>query len=143
LTELRQRQPRLLDAGFLAFLRKKPCACGCGRAAPSEAAHIRIGLFAGQMKPDDRNAVPLNAWCHREGPRAQHRMGEADFWNERGLNPFKIAAALYQEYGGTGGKPRKARTIIRPRIPKEKRAKIQQRKTPWPKRTFASATRKY
>jgi hypothetical protein len=136
MTELRQRQPRLLDAGFLAFLRTKPCACGCGRAAPSEAAHIRIGLFAGQMKPHDRDALPLNRWCHREAPDSQHA-DEKSFWNSRSLDPFKIAAALYQEYGGTGGKPRKPRTIIRPRIPKDKRQKIPARKAPWPKRKFS------
>lgn len=131
--QLRQREPRLLDPGYLAFLRKKPCACGCGRAAPSEAAHIRIGLFAGQMKPHDKHAVPLNRWCHQDAPDAQHK-DEKGFWRRRGLDPFAIAARLYAEYGGTGGKARKRRTTIRPRLPKEKRAKIQSRGFPKQKR---------
>src|SRR5436189_268351 len=59
---------RLHDDGFLAYLRTLPCCCGCNRAAPSEAAHIRIGFFAMGKKPDDCNAVPLNAWCHRKAP---------------------------------------------------------------------------
>ena len=128
--ELCQRQPRLLDPEFLAFLRKKPCSCGCGRAAPSEAAHIRIGLFAGQMKPHDRNALPLNAWCHRLAPDSQHA-DEKSFWKRRGVDPFELAARYYREYGGEGGREKKNRTIIKPRLPKEKRQKIPSR--PFPK----------
>lgn len=139
---LRQRTPRLLDPGFLAFLRKKPCCCGCRRAAPSEAAHIRIGLFAGQMKPHDRHALPLNAWCHREAPDNQHK-DEKGFWARRNVDPFALADAYYAEYGGTGGKAKKTRTIIRPRLPKEERTKIRSAKTKWPKRRFASNTRKF
>lgn len=132
---VRQRQPRLYDPGYLAFLRKKPCCCGCGRAAPSEAAHIRIGLFAGQMKPHDKHAVPLNAWCHRLAPDNQHN-GEAAFWERCGKDPFELAAAFYDEYGGTGGKPRKPRTTIKPRLPKERRQKI-------PGRPFGKQKRKF
>jgi hypothetical protein len=135
MTDLRQREPRLLDPGFLVFLRKKPCSCGCGRAAPSEAAHIRIGLFAGAMKPHDRDALPLNRWCHREAPDSQHA-DEKTFWKRRGLDPFAIAARFYAEYGGTGGKPKKRRTIIRPRLPKENRAKIKSRGFGSQKRKF-------
>lgn len=124
--QLRQRMPRLLDSGFLAFLRTKPCCCGCNRAPRSEAAHIRLGLFAKGMKPHDRHAVPLNRWCHRDGPDNQHE-NENLFWEKRNLDPFEIAAKLYAEYGGTGGTPRKPRTTIKPRLPKEQRAKIQSR----------------
>lgn len=127
---MNQRQPRLLDAGFLEFLRQKPCCCGCRRAAPSEAAHIRIGLFAGAMKPHDRDALPLNAWCHRLAPDAQHA-DEKGFWARRGVDPFELAARYYAEYGGTGGQPKKRRTKTKPRRPKEKRAKIPSR--PFPK----------
>lgn len=135
-----QRAPRLYDAGFLAFIRRKPC-CVCGQAAPSEAAHIRMGnLEMGKRatgmaeKPNDRFAVPLcgpsfdTSWigCHRQ----QHAMNEADFWRlwADSADPFAIAARLYAEYGGTGGKPKK-RTTIKPRLPREKRAKIQGRST--------------
>ena len=112
-------------------MRTKPCCCGCGRAAPSQAAHIRIGLLGMQIKPHDRNAVPLNQWCHLDAPDAQHK-DERGFWDRRGKDPFEIAATLYAEYGGSGGKVRKRRTTIRPRLPKEKRAKIPSR--PFPKR---------
>lgn len=147
MNQLRQRQPRLLDPGFLAFLRTKRC-CTCGRhplpANPTgiEAAHIRIGLFAKGMKPHDKHAVPMCGWCHRDGPEAQHKMNETEFWAMWELDPFDIAAKFYAEYGGDGGSPKKRRTIIRPRIPKETRQKIPRRQKPWPKRPFASAMRK-
>lgn len=112
-----QRQPRLVDPGFLAFLRKKAC-CFCGRAAPSEAAHLRMGnLSIGKRptgmaeKPSDFWALPLCSWCHREGPLSQHVIGEEKFWKHANINPFSLAIGLYAEFGGTGGtvrKPRKA-----------------------------------
>ncbi len=128
-------RPRLHDDGFLAYLRTLPCCCGCGRTAPSEAAHIRIGFYAMGKKPDDCNAVPLNRWCHREAPDSQHA-GEVKFWERRGVNPYDIAGHLYRQYGGVGGKPRKRRTKIKPRPPKGKRAKIQSRGFSRQKRKF-------
>lgn len=117
---------RLHDDGYLAFLRKQRCCCGCNQAPPSEAAHVRIGFFAMGKKPDDRFAVPLNRWCHRESPDSQHA-NEKDFWARRNFSPFAIAKRLYAEYGGDGGHPKVKRTTIKPRLPKEKRAKIQSR----------------
>lgn len=141
MTQLRQRQPRLLDPGYLAFLRTEPCTC-CGRRPPgTEAAHIRIGLFAKGMKPHDKHAVPLCSWCHRDGPEAQHKMNETEFWRMWGMDPFEIAASFYAVYGGSGGSPKKHRTKTRQRRPKEGRQKIRS-KTTWPKRPFASATKK-
>lgn len=88
------------DNGYLAFLRRQPCAC-CGHPAPSDAAHIRMGspalgkLPTGmQVKPSDKYAVPLNRACHM----TQHTMSEARFWSERRLDPFDIAARLYAQY---------------------------------------------
>lgn len=88
------------DNGYLAFLRRQPCAC-CGLPAPSDAAHLRMAslergkLPTGmQVKPSDRFAVPLNHGCHM----TQHSMSEARFWSERGLDPFVIADRLYAEY---------------------------------------------
>ena len=76
-------------------------------------------------KPDDRFCVPLNAWCHR-GPGQQHD-GEAEFWRQRGLDPFAIAERLYAEYGGTGGAPRVKRKKVKPRKPPHMRQKIRSR----------------
>lgn len=127
----RQREPRLYDAGFLAFLRTQRCCC-CGRHPPVQAAHIRIGLFAKGMKPHDKNAVPLCSWCHLDGPQAQHKMNEESFWKMWELDPFAIAAKLYAEYGGAGGAPKKKRKLTTIR-PKGFGRKIRTRTTPWPK----------
>lgn len=127
---MNQRQPRLHDPKFLAWLRTKPCACGCGRSAPSEAAHLRSAALeygkshtGMQEKPSDFWAVPLAALCHR----LQHHVGETKFWTERGINPFDLAIRLYREYGGRGGRVKRKRTTIKPRLPKEQRRKIQRR----------------
>jgi hypothetical protein len=138
--ELRQRHPRMVDGGFLAWLRKRRCAF-CGKHPPTQAAHIRMAhLEIGkretgkQEKPDDKWALPLCQWCHLDGPESQHKIGEEKFWGLAEINPFELAQKLYVEYGGTGGKPQRPRTTIKPRLPKEKRAKIQQRKATWPSR---------
>jgi hypothetical protein len=134
-------RPRLFDPGFLRYLRTLPCCCGCNRAAPSEAAHIRIGFFTMSKKPDDCNAVPLSSWCHRLAPNSQHQ-NERTFWEIRRIDPFAIAAKLYAEYGGDGGRPRLPKKL-KPRKPPAQRTKIRQGKTIWPQKPFASATRKF
>lgn len=117
-----QRQPRLRDERYLAFLRKQPC-CVCKAPAPSDAAHIRMastvyGKRATGMaeKPDDRWAVPLcrplagfEFGCHK----IQHSMNEAEFWRSRGVNPFEIANCLYAEGGHPNEKqPKKRKAAI-------------------------------
>lgn len=94
---------RVRDNGYLAFLRRQPCAC-CGRIAPSDAAHIRMAnLERGkrptgmQVKPSDRFAVPLNRACHER----QHSMSEIRFWQSVGLDPFEIADRLYAAFQST------------------------------------------
>lgn len=134
LLQMRQREPRKLDPGYLAFLRKQPC-CVCHRVGaffnPIDPAHIRIGLFAMQMKPDDAKCTPL---C-REDHDAQHAFGdEQAWWHLTGLDPFEVAAKLYAEYGGTGGSAKPPRKI-KPRKPVGQRTKIKGR-TSWPKRSF-------
>ena len=55
----------------LAFIRQLPCVA-CGKAAPSDAAHVRTGTDGGAgRKPGDRYAVPLCTTCHAN----QHRVG--------------------------------------------------------------------
>lgn len=132
-----ERQPRLHDEGYLAWLRQQPCACGCGKPAPSDAAHLRAGsilhgkppITGMQIKPDDRWATPLNHDCHMR----QHEFGdEVLWWSAHGIDPFKLAIRLYKEYGGTGGKARGPRKI-KPRKPRKDRVKIKSRPNQWAK----------
>jgi hypothetical protein len=133
LTSLRQRQPRIRDDGFLAFLRTLPC-CVCGRAPKSEAAHIRMAaLELGKAnpgmaaKPDDRHAVPLCSWCHRDAPDAQHKGSERAFWDRLEIDPFAVAARLYARYTASlAGKPA-GRPSIRPPRKAKPRPKLAMR----------------
>jgi len=78
-------------AQHLAFLRQLPCVA-CGKAAPSEAAHVRTGTDGGVgMKPGDRYAVPLCTTCHAR----QHRMGELTFWSVLRIDPLNVAWRLW------------------------------------------------
>ena len=132
-----QRRPRLYDRPYLDWLKTRYCVV-CGRPGPNDPAHIRSAsmkydkpLTGAGRKPDDRWAVPL---C-RADHDAQHAAGdELKWWNGYSLDPFELAIAYYAQFGGKGGKP-KPRTIIKPRLPKEQRTKIQGRSS-WPRRKF-------
>ena len=75
----------------LAFVRQLPCVA-CGKAAPSEAAHVRSGTDGGVgVKPGDRYAVPLCVSCHAK----QHRIGELTFWSALRIDPLNVALRLW------------------------------------------------
>ena len=75
----------------LAFIRLLPCVA-CGKAAPSEAAHVRTGTDGGVgIKPGDRYAVPLCTACHAK----QHRLGELTFWSALRIDPVNVALRLW------------------------------------------------
>jgi hypothetical protein len=75
----------------LAFVRQLSCVA-CGKAAPSEAAHVRTGADSGVgMKPSDRYAVPLCSGCHAK----QHRIGELTFWSALRIDPLNVALRLW------------------------------------------------
>jgi hypothetical protein len=75
----------------LAFIRQLPCVA-CGKAAPSEAAHVRTGTDGGiGRKPGDRYAVPLCPPCHAE----QHWVGELTFWAALRIDPLNVASRLW------------------------------------------------
>jgi hypothetical protein len=75
-----RRKPKLDShrrGQHLTFIRQLPCVA-CGRAAPSEPAHVRTGTDGGVgIKPSDRYSVPLCTACHAK----QHRVGELRFWS--------------------------------------------------------------
>ncbi len=133
---MRQRMPRMLDPGYLAFVRQQPCCCGCNQPPPCDAAHLRMGNMERgkpactgmQRKPDDKFAVPLKHDHHMD----QHATGDEElWWAQRGVDPFVVADKLYEEYGGDGGRPSRTRPI-KPRKPRENRTKITGRSN-WPK----------
>src|ERR1700741_4120347 len=108
------RIPRTLSPGnpkpnlrgrmqHLAFVRQLPCVA-CGKAAPSEAAHVRTGTDSGVgIKPGDRSAVSLCSACHAR----QHRIGELSFWSALRVDPFNVALRLWTVSSdiAAGGRP--------------------------------------
>jgi len=79
----------------LAFVRLLPCVA-CGKAAPSEAAHVRSGSDAGAgMKPSDRYSVSLCTGCHA----LQHQFGELTFWGVLRIDPLNVAFRLWTVSG--------------------------------------------
>ena len=75
----------------LAFVRQLPCVA-CGKAAPSDATHVRTGTDGGVgIKPGDHYAVPLCAACHAK----QHRIGELIFWSALRIDPLNVALRLW------------------------------------------------
>ena len=78
-------------AQHLAFIRQLPCVA-CGKAAPSEAAHVRSGSDGGAgIKPSDRYSVSLCTDCHA----LQHQFGELTFWSVLRLDPLNVALRLW------------------------------------------------
>ena len=79
----------------LVFVRQLACV-SCGKAPPSEAAHVRTGTDGGvRVKPGDRYAVPLCTACHAR----QHRIGELSFWSARRIDPLNVALRLWTVSG--------------------------------------------
>ena len=79
----------------LTFVRQLSCVA-CGKAAPSEAAHVRSGSDAGAgMKPSDRFSVSLCTGCHA----LQHQFGELTFWSVLHIDPLNVAFRLWTVSG--------------------------------------------
>ena len=140
---MKQKEPRLIDPGYLTWLRKRPC-CVCG-STPCDAAHIRFGSeFYGKRnvgmaeKPDDKWAVSLCRKCHME----QHGMNEQEYWRSKRILVLALAQKLYTEYGGTGGhvRQKRKRTVFKPRLDEPKR-KITSRPFSTQKRYFPKRKR--
>lgn len=120
-----QRQPRVRDLTYLAWLRRLPCLAGAvlghGCAGPIHAAHLRMSSAkhgvrnAGmQAKPDDRHATPL---CEQHHLYDQHRGSETAFWTRLGIDPFDAAGSLYEAYQAGSDGLRALNSIINSRTP--------------------------
>jgi hypothetical protein len=82
-------------AQHLVFVRQLSCVA-CGKAAPSEAAHVRWGTDGGAgIKPSDRYSVSLCTSCHE----LQHRFGELRFWSVLRIDPLNVALRLWTVSG--------------------------------------------
>lgn len=105
-----KKRPRKEDVDHLAFIRSLPCLA-TGFIYGIDAAHVRYGdLSYGKRetgaseKPDDRWCVPLHRSIHED----QHKHGERDWWIQIGIDPLRIACALW----GASGDEEAGRLII-------------------------------
>lgn len=137
---LRQRETPERDRAHLQFVRQQPCCHIKECPRPSEAAHIRMGCPArGKLptgmgiKPSDCWTVPLCGYHHREGPHAQHRMSEEEYWKFRGIDQFALALSLWEK---SGAAQRAAEREANP--PPIKPRKIKARDRDAPKRKIQS-----
>ena len=96
----KKKQKRAHAEEHLAWIRTLPCLV-TGKH-PVHAAHIRYpdmrfgkrGVGLGE-KPDDKWVVPLHPSMHTDGPDAQHKSNEQEWWAERGIDPVTVALALW------------------------------------------------
>ena len=139
---VRQRQPRVECPAFLEFVRGHAC-CVCGAPPKSQAAHIRFSdAMNGSLnpgigaKPDDSKCLPLCAGCHLDNNNSLHRCGERAFWDRVGIDPFALAATLYDQFEKQQRRREPKERAPRPRRPVAKRA-TPKHKRKWPKGTIA------
>lgn len=152
---LRQRQPRVEDPAFLAYLRRQRC-CACGAPPRVQAAHLRMGSLAHDKRPTGTGEKPSDCWatplcqeCHLDGPQAQHRLGERRFWTLVGLDPFELALSHRRAFEAmtdlASGAPYKVRQRVRAphksQPASDSRPKVGRPKVKWPSRPFQSASR--
>lgn len=98
---------REIDNGFLAYIRRQPCAARhMGHCdGPVQAAHIRyhvhgISNSAGMgVKNHDRHCNPL---CNHHHNSDQHKRKEQSFWASIGKDAYETAAGHYAEYLAQG-----------------------------------------
>lgn len=91
------------DAGFLAFVRTKPCMITDGLCAGRIESHHEPAKSTGTWS--DRNSGPLCGWHHR-GPHGRHGDGLGSreaFERHYALDQAAIQIELNAEYEAQGG----------------------------------------
>lgn len=103
--EAQFRKPRERDNEHLKYVRRLPCvaclALGEEQTTPTRAAHIRCSYpeagwpYTGKAeKPSDLRTAPVCDNHHTDGPDAQHKAKERDWWARLGIYPPAMCAAL-------------------------------------------------
>jgi len=96
-----QKRPAVKDGAHLKWLHELPCIVTGKR--PVDAAHVSYADPAygkrergKSEKTDDRWAVPL---CREQHDRQHHMGDERAYWRSVGIDPLKVALALYAVTG--------------------------------------------
>jgi len=99
------------DKGYLAWLHELPC-CVSGYYGVI-AHHITIDKGRMGVKADDKLALPLLESRHNMYSGSLHVVGEKNFWNRYGIDPFNLASSLYKVYTDYHGSIDYAHAIIK------------------------------
>lgn len=92
-----KKRPREKHDDHLQFIRQLPCLC-CGTRRNIEAAHVRYGDQTYGKRETGAGERPSDIWCVpmcTDHHRAQHAVNERQFWIARGIDPLKVASAIY------------------------------------------------
>ena len=99
-----QRSPRVRDARHMACIAVLPCVICLSRGV--HVAHVRMAdLDKGKRytgkgeKPSDRWTLPLCPYHHLDGPDAQHKSNEAEWWTRQRIDPIALCMRLYETTG--------------------------------------------
>lgn len=93
----RTKRDRIENTSHERFIRELACVV-CGDATTVQCAHIsyadpRFGKYGRGKSQREESCwtIPLCEQHHRQ----QHSMAERDFWKSYGIDPVRVAAALY------------------------------------------------
>lgn len=100
-----QRKPRVRDGKHMSCIACLPC-CVC-LSRPVHVAHVRMSdiergkpISGKSEKPSDKWTVPLCPAHHVDGPDAQHKSSERDWWKHQGIDAIALCIELYAATGG-------------------------------------------
>lgn len=99
------------DKDYLGWLHRLPCVVS-GVTNDVIAHHLTIGRGRMGVKEDDSLALPLAAYLHDQHSDALHVIGERNFWNRWGFEPFDLCRDLRAFYEQHEGRIAGAGTII-------------------------------
>ena len=98
-----QRQPRVRDHGYLAWLRRAPCLAGLiegGCQGPVQACHLRMSIPAAPTP-----GSPTSRTTHTPGrdasiitSRTSTAASETAFFQRLGVDPFDLCRSLYAAF---------------------------------------------
>lgn len=101
MTGLRQRQPRVKDKQYIAWLHELPCVV-TGRVGDGvQAAHVRYADVRYGKRWSGKAEKPDDVWClpvwHGEHAR-QHSMNENAYWAGLGKDPLALCRLIREVY---------------------------------------------
>lgn len=105
---IRAKDPRIREKDYLGWVARLPCLSCMTQSVYTtqvQVCHIRMSdADAGwtnpgmQQKPHDRRVWPGCVKCHLDGPNAQHKSNEADWWRKLGVDPVALVRDLNTAY---------------------------------------------